>query len=110
MPFDKTKFIANQVAKKDNIENIISLKKKIIEDYIEQNDLMECVKGLCNHTQTNKINFEITKNNNNIEIENTKVEFEVCLNGILIKTMILDIKYFDNMIKDIDETVNLLVN
>jgi hypothetical protein len=102
---DLTKFVATQVARKENIERAIGLKKLLIEEYVEDLEISECVRGLCNHKQERKINFEISKDDDNIKIEEVE-EFNVCMNGFLIYTVLMDIKYFEFVVQEINQDMN----
>lgn len=105
---DLTKFVATQVARKENIERAISLKKLLIEEYVEDLEISECVRGLCNHKQERTINFNISKDDHNVEVEEVE-EFNVCMNGFLIYTFLMDIKYFEYIVEEINQDMNYVL-
>ena len=108
MKLDLTKFVATQVARKENIERAIELKKLLIEDYIEDSEISKCVKGLCNHKQERTINFDILKNDINVTIAEVD-EFNVCMNGYLIYSFLMDIKYFEFIVEEINDDVKYVI-
>jgi hypothetical protein len=108
MKLDLTKFIATQVSHKENLERAIDLKKKLIEQYIDDLQISECVRGLCNHKQEQEINFKILEECEQIKVEPVE-EFKVCLNGYLIYNILMDIKYFEFMIEEINDDVKIII-
>ena len=106
---DFTKYIAKQVGRVENIKEIIKFKKKIIEEYIKDEELTVCINGSCKHKKNNKMDFKISSDDKDVKVENVDKEFNVCMNAEILGNIIMDIKYFTYFIEDINENISSII-